>query len=530
MAKRNGYFQIVIEGDNTFLHLVPAEDGGEKISIHELSDYLERKDFYFDILELDDCINSESDMMYLLEDKRSILESEMLKLDIAPDGMTVKGRFYPPFKGGPMMTKAEILGDLSYNDVVYGINEAEIDRFLVDREYCKDYILAQGKPFIESKDGKLEYMFKTDLSGRPTLNSDGSVDFFHLDNMCPCEPGEVLAVITPPDPGENGVNVWGDELLPHVPYTPVFRYGKNISVSPDGLRLIAESKGHVILDGDKVIVSNVLTVNNVDTSTGDLFFEGDIEVSGNVQSGFQVSATGNVTVRGVVEGAKVKAGGNIVIHRGVTGMQKGVLEAGGNVIVKYIENATVYAGGYVETDCILHSLVSSGDHVVVQGKKGFIAGGNVRALNYVEVKTLGSDVEVATTVEVGVDPQKRQKYNEMLVENKEARKKLDRLEPVVKAVGERVGRGEKLAPEVIAQLKDFSSMVSRYKDRIKRNNIDLLKLESEFKSSEHAQIRVTGKAYPNVRLIIADSAYMLRQVYHYCRFVKEEDEVIMKAL
>lgn len=50
-------------------------------------------------------------------------------------------------------------------------------------------------------------------------------------------------------------------------------------------------------------------------------------------------------------------------------MQRGLLEAKGNVITKYIENAKVFAGGYVETGSIIYSEVSAGEDVIVAEKK-----------------------------------------------------------------------------------------------------------------------------------------------------------------
>jgi len=528
MKIKGGYFQVCVRDDGTYLHIVPGE---EKLSVKEISDYLERKDLYFDILELDDAVNEERDMMLLLSPDRAIVQREFMVMDVSKDGMLVKARFYAPFEGGEFISKEELLHDLAFNNIVYGIDEAAIDQFMQEREYCKDIILARGKPIRESSEGSIEYLFNTDLSGRPALNEDGSVDYHNLNNVCSCTKGELLAVMNPEDPGEVGVTVWGNDLYPRVPKHVSFKYGKNVSVSEDGLSLVSDINGHVILnDEKKVIVSNVLVLDNVDTSTGDIFYDGDVEIEGNVNSGFQVSATGNVEVKGVVEGANVKAGGAITIRRGVKGMNRGILEAEGNVLSKFIENATVYAGGYVEADCILHSHVSAGVHVVVQGKKGFITGGNVRALEYVEAKTLGSDVGVATVIEVGVDPRQREEYNEYKRSNETARKQLERLEPVVKAAGERMGRGERMEKDQLDQLKEFSGMVSRLKDRIRRNTIEINRLDAQFAQTTNSCVRVTGQAYPGIKIVVSESALLLRTPYHYCRFIKEDDKVVMKPL
>ncbi|MBQ8038297.1 MAG: DUF342 domain-containing protein, partial [Lachnospiraceae bacterium] len=51
--------------------------------------------------------------------------------------------------------------------------------------------------------------------------------------------------------------------------------------------------------------------------------------------------------------------GHIILKRGIQGMDRGVLKANGNVISRFIESATVEAGGYVSADAIMHSNVSA---------------------------------------------------------------------------------------------------------------------------------------------------------------------------
>ena len=77
-------------------------------------------------------------------------------------------------------------------------------------------------------------------------------------------------------------------------------------------------------------------------------------------------------VEGVVEGAVLTAGGHIILKRGIQGMEhRGVLKATGNIISRFIESATVEAGGYVSADAIMHSKVVAKSDITVDGKKGY---------------------------------------------------------------------------------------------------------------------------------------------------------------
>ena len=66
-----------------------------------------------------------------------------------------------------------------------------------------------------------------------------------------------------------------------------------------------------------------------------------------------------------------------------------MLKAKSNIICRFIENATVVSGGYVDAEAILHSKVDAYGEVIVKGKKGFITGGVVRAGNLIEAQTIG---------------------------------------------------------------------------------------------------------------------------------------------
>lgn len=529
MGNVNGYFQVAVKGDGTYLHIVPAQGTGRILETGEIVSYLVAKGINFDLLIVDNAVKKQAEVEVKLNADKPLLEREASEIKIDEDGMRATIKFYPPFVGGELMDKAEILGDLKFRKIQFGIDEKVINDFLENRQYCKEFVIAQGKPVREGKDAYIEYLFKTDLSQRPAQNEDGSVDYNNLDNLCHCKKGDILARMIPADPGDCGMNVRGETVKPKIPRNVNFQFGHNISKSENGLELISEVNGHVTLVEGKVFVSSVLTVANVDPATGNIDYDGSVEVEGNVVSGFTVKATGNVEVKGVVEGAHVIAGGQIIIKRGINGMAKGILEAGSNIVCKFIENAKVHAAGYVETDSILHSTVTAGSHVVVQGKRGFITGGVVRAGQYVEAKTLGSDMGVDTILEVGTDPALKIRYTELQKETIDLRKEITRLEPVVKAIGEKLGKGEKLSIDQMKNAKIISTNLAKMKEQMKADLTEMAKLEIQFDECSDAFIRVTGQAYAGTKLSVSEVSMVLKTAYHYCRFVREGADVVMRA-
>lgn len=530
MADRNGFFQLIAKEDGAFLHIYPAVGDGEQLKYAEVADYLSSKGISCDSIILNAAVTSTSENEIRVSFKPVLPENEMMKCQVLEDGMQAVMRFYPPSPGAAKLSKEDIVKELKFRKIVYGIREEAIDRFIMRREYCKDYVVAVGTPMIEGVEGKIEYFFDTMLDHKPAQLEDGSVDFFHLNTFCKCKAGQVLAKLTPEKLGRAGRNVLGEAIKPKEVRRVSLVAGQNVALSEDKTVLTASVSGHVELEGNRVSVSCILPVVNVDVATGNIDYDGNVQVQGNVVTGFSVKATGDVEVQGVVEGAEVVAGGNVIVGRGINGMGRGRVEAGGDVIARYIENANVRAGGCVQSGSVLHSSVSARSEVVVQGKRGFIAGGVVRSSSMVEAKILGSPMGVDTLVEVGTDPSLKERYEFLKKRLVETKKSIAATEPVIIAVGKRIGRGEKLPLDQLKNMKLLSQNLLKQKDQIRNDTIELTELEVVFEKETEATVKVTGVAYPGTRVVIADVSLGLKKEYQYCRFKKQGADVVMAAI
>lgn len=530
MADRNGYFQLVVKDDGTYLHIFPAKGDGQQLEVSEVADYLSSTGNSCDSIKLKQAISECAEKLIKISADKSLPEDERMKCQLVDGGMRAVARFYPSSTGGGKLDSEEIIKELRFQKIVSGICADGINGFLAEREYCKDYTVAQGLPVEEGTDGKIEYFFDTDLNRKPRQLEDGTVDFFHLNTICRCTKGQVLAKLTPEKIGKSGKNVLGEVIRPKDIKKQVLQYGQNVILSEDKTTLISGVSGHVELVEGKVFVSAVLPLTNVDVSTGNIEYDGSVQIQGNVVTGFCVKASGDIEIQGVVEGAEIIAGGTVTIGRGVNGMARGKICAGKNVIARYIENANVQADGFVQSGSILHSRVSAKTEVIVQGKRGFIAGGVVRAGSMVEAKILGSNMGVDTLIEVGTDPSLKERYNFLQKRLVDTKKSIASVEPVIAAVGQRLGRGEKLSGEQMKHMKALSQNLLSQKKQIKEDTIEVTELSMLFEKETEAMIKVTGQAYAGTRIMIADASLTLKDDYHYCRFIKEGGDVVMTSM
>ncbi len=281
----------------------------------------------------------------------------------------------------------------------------------------------------------------------------------------------------------------------------------------------------------KVFVSNVFEVPaDVDNSIGNVSYDGSVLIHGNVKSGFSVQATGDVIVEGVVEGAEITSGGQIIIKHGIHGMLKGVFRAGTNLMAKYIENATVSAGGYVESELILNSEVSAEGSVQVHGKKGLISGGRVRAGNSIEADNIGTEMGTATYLEVGVEPERKERYIALSKEAEKLTKEIEDMKTILQTYTIKIKKKEALTPDKIKYVQQLALSVKE-----KQSGLDSLTQEIEgihngMLSSNQAYIIVSRTIYPGTTIAIADLSLPVMDTRSCCKFKKKDGEIAIVGM
>lgn len=529
----NGYFQIVERGGKCHVKLVPPTNGGEPIQRDELFEYLNYKNITFDMKLLVSTLAGLESVAYFPTITDFLhKDGEYVKVTCAPDAMSVTVRMIPCFDGGEQMSKEEFMREFTGRGISYGYDDAAIDAFLANREYCKSVVLVRGTPPVQGEDAKIEYFFNTNPRVRPTLNEDGTVDFFHLNTINHINAGDLLARLTPAVLGTPGKNVKGEVINPREVKSLSLKYGHNIRVNETETEAYSEVSGHVSLVEGKIFVSNVLEVENVDNSVGNIDYDGSVQINGNVCENFTVKAKGSIEVRGVVEGAYLEAGENITIIRGMNGMRKGELKAGGNVVAKFLENAKVIADGFVEADTILHSNITAGTDIRVSGSKGFIAGGRACATNSVEVKNLGSQMGADTIIEVGMDTGVKTTMQELKKEIVEINKQLTTIRPVLDGAKAKIQQGIRMTADQLGQIQKLALLSKELNEKLQNDISELNKYQDtqDSQTSNTGQVIVRGDVYPGTKVVIGDVSMVVKSTMKYCRFIKEGGEVKMVGI
>lgn len=529
----NGYFRLIHEEGNTGIKLFPPTNGGAALMVNDVVEYLALKNIIYDKNALYKAIeaSAQEETVCLLERRTTLKERECYKFIVTPDAMQAYVRFYAPSIGGEEMTAAELINDLKLKGIKHGILEEAIEEcFWGARDYCKDMLVAQGTEPVHGTDARIEYYFNTDNKAKPTLNEDGSVDFFHLNIVNHCNKGDVLARLFPETLGEYGTKITGERIKPRDVKKEALKYGNNIAISEDKTELTSLVNGHVELVEGSVFVSDVLIVENVDNSTGNIDYEGSVQVNGNVCTNFEVKAKGDVEVRGVVEGAYIEAAGNIVINRGMNGMARGVLKAGGNIISKFLENVKADAEGYIASESILHSTITAGTEINVDGRKGFITGGKASAVSSINVKTLGSPMGADTIVEVGNDPRLAARLKELQKQIEEENAAIQSIQQILISTKQKIAKGVKLTPEQLQYLQTLAAANQQKAALVNECTQEVEAIQGQMKGKEGANVIVRDTVYPGTKICIGDVSMTVQKSAQYCRFIKSRGDVKLTGI
>ena len=316
MGNKNGYFKLDVGDMGVVLHIFPPEAGGKPLEAKEVLEYLERRGYgSFDRGELNRGLAAkEGDQRLYVGEWNGYEENESIEVNVSMDKMLAFCRFYPPSGKGKMLSEEAILDELMSRKIQVGIQKEEIQKFLKERQYCSNYVLAKGIPPVNGKDAKVEYFFNTNLNLRPKKNPDGTVNYHELNTISHVEEGQLLARLHPAVPGKPGKDVFGGEINGRQEKTLKLEFGNNITLSEDQTEIYSNVTGHASLVNRKVFVANVFEVPaDVDNTTGDVVYDGNVNIKGNVKSGFSVRAKGDIVIDGVVEAAFLFAGGQIIV-------------------------------------------------------------------------------------------------------------------------------------------------------------------------------------------------------------------------
>lgn len=415
----------------------------------------------------------------------------------------------------------DIVEFLISKGVVFGIDERKIQKILEEGVYDTYVTVAVGEKAIEGRDGYYSYTFDTNPNKKPRLREDGTVDYLNLNLFQTVSKGDLIARYFAKIDGEDGTNVLGQKIVVKKGKHLSPLRGKGFFTSEDCMEYYALYDGKVeVTNGCINVTQTSMLPGNVDLNSGNLDVKGDLDIMGNVITGMVVKASGNVTIGGLVEGASIIAGKNVLIKGGILGGGRAKVVAGGNIFAQFIENAIIESGDCVQANSVVNSIVTAYNDINIFGKTSSIIGGSLKANRMVRTRCIGSIGRITTRINVGMESSEiaSLKYKEM--KRKEVEGELHKIETAINMM------------KNMSEQKEMLMMLTRTK--IDRNamltnlNKEIEDLRIRMKLAAKAEVIAETMAYQGTIVSIDGIVLKLDNDYEKISFIRKKDKILTR--
>ena len=244
-------------------------------------------------------------------------------------------------------------------------------------------------------DEKISFKWGVDLKDihKPNIDENDNANYKDLNQFIPLTKDQKIVSINKPIVKESGIDIFGNKI-DFLPVNAFFQVGNNITISEDKLSLIANIDGCLFIKSGVLHVDNVYQIRgDVDFHTGNIDFNGDVIIGGDVKSGFQIMSKGNIYVNGTVESSDLQSNeGSIFIKNGIQGKNNCSIKAlKGSVFTGYVQNAKIECGNLFHAqNYVIDSTIKSKGIVDLSGGDGIIRGSLVLS-KIIKCNTIGSE-------------------------------------------------------------------------------------------------------------------------------------------
>lgn len=406
-----------------------------------------------------------------------------------------------------LLQRADIRSDVINQDTIIGIvtevMAANPGRFVT--------VVAEATPAVHGVDAYIEWQIGEADADEEEAASDGddsdedeAVSFYGKSTFTVVKAGEILGKFYPEVPGTEGKDVCGKVLVPRTAKPLAFKYDESINIG-EGSNLVAQIDGVLFRDRQSARVSDTLEIDdNVDFSTGNIDFPGNVLVRQGVKDCFTIEARDTIEVRGLIEAATLVAGKDLHAKGGFAGREQGTAQVEGSLTGKYLDAVQCQVGNEL---CIEREIINCTCTVLgsIGSPRGSLIGGCTYVSGQVELMDLGASAQPITELHVGVLPLLDPLISELTVIVEELvaeREKLLTEQEMITA-----NSGARIAPTHQAKLSQIQSAMGKLQIQLDRAEPSLEQVRERAESNRKIDLLIHRKLHPNALIVFG--------VYHY---------------
>lgn len=450
----------------------------------------------------------------------------VVEVSVAPNCTTAFMSFTKPENGGQDMTYERALAAIKDKLISHGILEDEIRGAIDNKRYDENICVARWTAPIDGSDGRVDYKFKMDNTKAPVMDEHGVVDFKNLGIVNNITKGTTIATITLNTDGVPGIDIMGKTVAQKKGTPANVRAGKGTALVKDGTELIAALDGNLRFSKGEFTVEEDLIINgDVDVSSGNIDFIGNVSIRGSVFEGYKVTSKKNITVNGSVTGAELTADGDITVR---IGANSSLINSKGNVKLGFCENSRVNCDNDVTSVSFVGGEVFAGKSIIATGK-GVMMGGKYTALENIEATVIGSQSYAKTEITLGNNAVLSQEKESLMRSVAEMEDKYEQLGLIVKTLDDQ-SKKAKLSPDR-AQLKMVSVRNRlQLQQEIKRSKARISEIEVALELNQNLSVSIKSTIYPGVMLRINAFTHKVNNINSHCRATIVDGDIAFMPL
>jgi uncharacterized protein (DUF342 family) len=527
---KDGYFYVHYFDDNVALKVALPEGSGKAVTLHDVLQTIRHDGIEsLDEKKIEQCVKNGTNNEYAVVGYavHNSSADAVFTIDIAADEMSAIINATAPSKNGSEISPEKIKKTLRAQSVLDGYDTALLMEFVDKPVYGKATVVVRGKDAVDGNDAYIAYNFETDSSRlKMKETEDGSVNFKELNLIQNVVQGQPLAQKVPAEQGKNGLTLYGKYINAKNGKDVKLPLGKNVTLDTDGLTILAGTNGQVMLIGDKINVEPVMQVDgDVSVKTGNIKFLGTVVVKGNVEDGYDITASGNIEISGTVGKSRIEAEGDVYVALGVNGRDEGYIRTGKSLWAKFLQNVKVDVGENVlVTDGIVNSEVVANKRVVLQGKRASIIGGHIFATEEINTKNLGSSAGgTETIVEVGFDPKAKKRLDELIERQTALVKELDELELNFQTLENQKKVKRSLPPDKEEYYEKLLGRKGEITEESTSISAEIQEIQERLRDLKVVgKVSVSGTVYSGVKVYVRDAKDDVRTEVKAVTFYYEE--------
>ncbi|MCK4467051.1 MAG: DUF342 domain-containing protein [Desulfobacterales bacterium] len=362
--------------------------------------------------------------------------------------------------------------------------------------------IVEGKSPVPPIDGTIKWAGDFFDKGSMVDEKSASGDHMLQAERSVVKKGQLLAYVTLPKEGQEGCDVFGKPIAVRQPKSAEIRPGLNVKVQKknDRVEYFATIMGRVKWLSGVLAVNREKTISgNVGIAHGHLDCPGSLVIDGDVMAGAEITTGDTIEIKGAVEPAIIRAGGNLIVGKGIAGSEDRKIKVEGGIKATYILGGHIESWGdiVVKNEIIQSTLKTQGAVVIPDGR---VVGGSVTALGGIVVREAGSDKHVNTELVVAEDyslPAKIAAKEEELVPLQAKLEQIHKLlDPMMVKQEELSLHEDETAAKRLLKAEEAEAAVEKVKAEIQ-------KIEADSRARAKPHILIRRLLYPGTTLCIA---------------------------